>query len=252
MKPERPQTPRLGPDEVAVFYALVPVLDEPSASALAADLSRDERVRADGLLRVADRHLFVASHWLMHQAITSALGHSRWQVRSGRHGKPELVAAGDPPLCFNLSHTSGLAVCALACAHAVGIDAETIDPGRNVAAMAKRYLAPCERDALAACVPARRAEMFTRFWTLKEAVLKALGCGLTSPLNEFRFRLDPPALVRAPDTGDGTSWHLEEMAPTPSHRVALAVRCDPHARLVSSWHAIDLGRQERDHSRVLL
>ena len=237
MKAERLPAPRVGPDEVAVFYALVPPLDDRSVSVFAAELRQDERMRADGFLRAADRHLFIASHWLMHRAITWALGHGRWQVRAGRHGKPELVAAGDPPLCFNLSHTSGLAVCALARGRAVGVDAETIDPGRHLAAMAQRYLAPCERNTLAACNPGHRAEMFTRFWTLKEAVLKALGCGLTFPLNEFGFRLDPPTLVQAPDTDDGTWWHLEEMAPTPSHRVALAVRRDPHTRLVSSWHA---------------
>ena len=240
MTAERLPASRLSPESVAVFFTLVPPLDDRTVSMLAADLSPDELTRANGFVRTVDRHLFVAGHCLMHRAIIWALGHRDWQVRAGRHGKPELVAAGDRPLCFNLSHTPGLAVCALAHDRAVGTDAETIDPGRSVAAMAKRYLAPCERAALAACAAAARAETFTRFWVLKEAILKARGCGLTSALDEFGFRLDPPSLVHAPD-GDGAWWQFEEWAPTPSHRAALAIHRPPHTRLAVSWHAVDLG-----------
>ncbi|AYN40331.1 4'-phosphopantetheinyl transferase superfamily protein [Streptomyces dangxiongensis] len=105
----------------------------------------------------------------------------------GPHGKPALDPAADPPdgLRFSVSHsgpTVGLAVCRGA---DIGLDVERADDPPDVDLVAPRVLSAAELAVLHALEPADRTAALLRYWTRKEAVLKALGTGLRLPLRRL-------------------------------------------------------------------
>jgi len=111
----------------------------------------------------------------------------------GDHGKPHLAApgtAGDRE--FNVSHTGRLALVAVARDLPVGVDVEAVDRPVDPLSLGPRVLTPAERAHMAEMPPAEAARHFLRVWTAKEAVVKALGRGLSLPLTDF-------AVVEGPD-----------------------------------------------------
>ena len=91
-----------------------------------------------------------------------------------------------PALQFNLSHTRGFVACAISIANAVGIDVEAVSRNPDIE-VADRFFSPREVAILRAMPPERQPETFLRFWTLKEALIKATGEGLSRALDSFSF-----------------------------------------------------------------
>jgi 4'-phosphopantetheinyl transferase len=91
-------------------------------------------------------------------------------------GKPYLP--GTPRLKFNLAHSRGMALVAVALDVEVGVDVECVRELPECEAIGERYLPPAEWAALAATPEAGREREFFRRWTRMEAMLKALGVGL--------------------------------------------------------------------------
>jgi 4'-phosphopantetheinyl transferase len=126
-------------------------------------------------------------------------------------GKPRL--AGDGQAHFNLSHCEERAVLAISDAE-VGIDLERDRPIEHVD-LAKRYFHPNEVVAITASRDeAEQRRAFFLVWTLKEAVVKALGTGLSTPLDSFEVAIvaSTPRLAVAPEGAPQTWWLHAAMA----------------------------------------
>ena len=133
-------------------------------------------------------------------------------LRAGPQGKPELAwPTGN--LSFNLSHTCGLALLAIAESGRVGVDAETVRPGIEVADLSRRFFAPAEADEILALPSEAQLAAFFTCWTRKEAFVKALGTGLSVPLHRFRVtvRADQPARLMAVDWDESGRWTLVDV-----------------------------------------
>jgi len=225
-----------GPDEdsgvrrqVHVWYAVTERLAE-SALAEARDLlSPAERARCDRFRFDRDRRDFAAAHALLRHALTVHEGApaSPWSFEEGVHGKPFLTP-GQSALEFNLAHTNGLVACALSHGGAVGVDVESLDRAVNGDDIARRYFSAPEILGLQELAGVERATRFIELWTLKEAYLKAIGAGLSNPLNDFGFELTgSSALVfNAPAGVARADWQFALFAPSAAHRMAVAVRSD--------------------------
>ena len=106
-----------------------------------------------------------------------------------------LMANGKPcfkelPIFFNISHCSGMAVCALADVP-VGVDVET---GRRVKdSIMHRVLSPWEQAYVKEQIHVKEqpesVDRFLELWTLKESFIKMTGEGLRIPLDTVNFRL---------------------------------------------------------------
>ena len=142
-------------------------------------------------------------------------------------GKP--FAPDLPNLDFNLSHARDRVALAFARGQSLGVDIEHADRRLKVDDLARRFFAAREADSLAAVPAERRGAAFLRLWTFKEAVLKALGAGLSFGLDRVAFALDedgePTALSSlADDAGAVDEWRFVRIDPGPDAFGALAWR----------------------------
>jgi 4'-phosphopantetheinyl transferase len=184
---------------------------ERSAAVLRATLSLEEEQRAARF-----RSLELCARWTVaHGALRCILAtYARCEpsvlvYRAGPHGKPALASpVQDIP--FNLSHTGGLALVAIAGSGRVGIDAEAVRSTIEVEDLSRRFFAPAEAAEIMALPPNARLAAFFTCWTRKEAFVKALGGGLSVPLDRFRvsIRSDEPARVLWVDREESDRWSL--------------------------------------------
>jgi len=139
-------------------------------------------------------------------------------------GKPELPGTD---VCFNLSHSHGIALAAVTREREVGVDIERIRDEVIREKIAERFFSPAEALALASLPPDQQAQGFFNCWTRKEAWIKARGRGLSIPLNSFEVTLAPgePARLVAtrPDSEEAGRWSLETLDCEPGFAAAIAV-----------------------------
>ena len=129
-------------------------------------------------------------------------------VIRGPHGKPRLV--GDD-VHYNVSHSGIWAVAAFH-TEPIGVDIERI--GRADMQLAKSMFEASEYDALAVLPDCERDRSFFAIWTGKESYIKAVGRGLSIPLDSFSVAARHngggllPAVKVAGSLGTEPAWHL--------------------------------------------
>jgi 4'-phosphopantetheinyl transferase len=159
----------------------------------------------------------------------------RVALEHGANGKPRL--AGRQALTFNLAHRGDTAVIAVARAGSLGVDLESMRPRVSPQRLAARFFDEREAATLATLSPPLARAAFLRCWTAKEAVLKAIGTGLTEPLSDVAVNADPREplrLLELPDGRRAADWTLHELALVRG-RLALAVAIDsPGARIAGA------------------
>lgn len=206
---------------------------EPDAIAAAVGLLSDEELAQYGRFHFAeDARDYAAAHALLRTVLSrdGARAPRDWQFEKTPAGKPFLRdadAGGDAS--FSLSHTRGMVACAVTRDADVGIDVERIDRDVNAGGIAMRFFAPAETAALGRLAPELRARRFFDLWTLKEAFVKALGLGLSFPLNRVAFDVDdlaagPAIAFSGPPDIPALPWQFELFTPSPAYRAAVAIR----------------------------
>jgi len=168
-----------------------------------------------------------------------------WRFVRTEHGRPLIAGAQDDPetrwLVFNLTNTTGLVACAVARDREVGVDAEWMDRRGQQLEVADRFFSAPEVAELRARPPERQLDRFFDYWTLKESYIKAVGKGLTLPLESFAMVLEEGGPIRLrvfpPIQDDPASWQFHLCSPAPRHRLAVAVRRrgDPPLAIDLSW-----------------
>lgn len=212
---------------------------------LRATLTPDESARAARIPSFLEQDRYVAARGVLRAILGRYLGTEPGQVRFeyGPQGKPALwqapgagapwKAAQTPPatVTFNLAHSHGLALLAVARGREVGIDVERIQADLVEQGIAERFFSPAEMTALDALPKDDQLLAFFRCWTRKEAWVKARGQGLTIPLDRFDVSVapnEPPALLRVAGAAASTAtkaegWSLCDLTPAPGYAAALAV-----------------------------
>jgi 4'-phosphopantetheinyl transferase len=112
--------------------------------------------------------------------------------------------------------------CALARGGRVGVDVERLRATSDILDLARHCFAPSEARAITVLPAADRVGRFTDLWTLKESYIKAIGSGLSVPLDRFAFDVSRNRELRFSAEDDVSAWHFVLAAPTPSTRLAVA------------------------------
>jgi 4'-phosphopantetheinyl transferase len=218
---------RLEANHVAVWLRFTDALSADDLSAMDRILPREERLRRDRFVFHRDRRDFSAAHALLRTALShyGDLPPAEWRFQTNQYGKPRLVPAQahEAALVFNLSHTAGLVACAIARATRIGIDVENCDQMADALQLAPSYFTSSECELLAPCGRDDAPIRFTELWTLKESYIKAVGVGLSLPLNSFAFSFrGASGLEFACKAGEG-QWQFWLAAPARRARLAIAV-----------------------------
>ncbi len=210
------------------FWRAPLVVDEELPHAWMHLLSAEECVRAMRFRFDRDRRSFVASHGLLRMLLAAYTGEPAEALKFevSPLGKPSLSGAnGNGEIAFNMAHTDGVVVFAIARGTRIGVDAEAKNP--ELVSEEKRVLCPRELALLSRRNEPERSRLFFTWWTRKEAVVKALGSGLSYPVWELDVAgeadagpgVGRPMQVRAA----WTLWSLFDAEPSARHAGAVAV-----------------------------
>ncbi len=238
--------------ELRVLYAEPSsIAPEAARSAYLPTLSEAERTQHGKFRFDDDRHTYLVAHALVRFALGSELGVAPSSLRFeiGEHGKPELIEGQG--VRFNLSHTHGLVACAITRGDDVGVDVEHVDRKLEIDSLARSVLSEAERASLATLEGSARRERFFRYWTLKEAYVKAMGRGIALPLRCLHVELSgepsplrqsPRFVFHPPFEDDPGTWSLTSQPLLASHVLGVALRRAQPPRLsmeriVPEWEA---------------
>lgn len=196
-------------------------------------LNTQERARAARYRYPSTRDAFIASRGRTRMILSNYAGAApeALSFEHGPHGKPVLCGGAGPVFNFSDSGVLGCLAVVIAGAGPLGVDIEFMRP-RDYLKLAKRFFAPAEHQLLASLDESEHAHAFFRGWTRKEAFLKAVGTGLSTPLHAFEATItrDAPARLQRIDGAyfpdvepDPGAWRLHVFDPAPGYMGAIAM-----------------------------
>lgn len=185
-------------------------LDSDSLSGVAGEalLNDAEKARSRRFVTSVLQQRFIAARARVRALLGAHLGRDPRNLVfvENEFGKPRL--SDQPGVHFSLSHSQDRALLAVSEGLEIGADLEGVRSVDHLG-LARRYFHRNEVAAIERHADPQQA--FFRIWTLKEAVVKALGTGLLIPLDEFEVSIEAaqPTMVTSPPGASQTWWlHL--------------------------------------------
>ena len=216
---------QLTADRVDCWFVSLATFPSDFESLAAAILSRDERKRARGFRFERQRQYYIRCRAFLRFLLGRYLqtAPDAIAILADIYGRP-MLGARDGALAFNLSHSGDIALVGVTLQSPLGVDIELIRDIPDFLAVADRCFAPSEIEQLLRLAPAQRCEGFYMTWTRKEAYIKALGLGMTFPLDAFCTggQDRPPRLTQG-----GTvcsEWTIADLTLVRGYKAAMAVR----------------------------
>ena len=185
---------------------------------LGALIDTDERAHAARFHQTRDRRRFIVRRGRLREWLGRHLGEApeRLAFTNGAFGKPALAGS---MLHFSISHSGDRMLAAFADVE-VGCDLERCDRIRDWRPIADRLFSPQERAALAVLPEPEGRLGFFACWARKEAFVKAIGLGLSYPLDAFDVSLGPEARLLA----GGEGWSISALDIGEDHAAAIVAR----------------------------
>jgi 4'-phosphopantetheinyl transferase len=196
-------------------------------------LSVEEHNRAERFRFDRHRRDFMISHGVLRMLLSgySETSPAGIKFSYGSKGKPAL----EDVTCsvrFNMSHSGRMAVYAFTTGCQVGVDVEQVRPVSDMEDIAVRFFSSEETAELKEVPEANRTQGFFNCWTRKEAFIKAVGDGLSLPLDAFHVSLKPSEPARllslAGDAQAAILWTLHHFVPARDYIGAVAYRDEAH------------------------
>lgn len=196
-------------------------------------LSDDEQARAARFLRDEDRDRFVLSRGGLRYLLSGYLKDEpdAFTFSYNPYGKPALDQSL-LDLYFNLAHSGEWIVYGFSRCQWIGVDVEERVERTYLDSLIQRCLTVEEQSTLG-CERSSRLLDFLKYWTTKEAHLKALGLGLSYPMDEVQVELQPTPTLKRPGMVENQTiqdWTVEMWFPSPN---AIAASCVGQGNVVS-------------------
>ncbi len=203
-------------------------------------LSPDEEVRIHRIRLLPSKQRAIASRGFLRVILSYYLNVAPEfiQLGVGEHNKPYLIAPKHPNIKFNLTHSNDEVVYAITLDAEIGVDIEKIKNEFN-AAIASRYFSVAENAELAKLALYEQNQAFYQLWARKEAIVKAIGSGLSLPLTSFT--------VAAKDVAESIelkekTWSLQPLSILPNYASAVAsaqiIKCISYWRPTSDGYTM--------------
>jgi phosphopantetheine--protein transferase-like protein len=167
---------------VEVFYNKT--LDLPkSFPYLSNYITKEEHLRAEKFRSLEDKSTYLFCHASLRLVLSRKLNRESSEIIFIKEPQNKPVLDGNP-IFFNISHTNEAFAFAISRNHSVGIDLEKVNKEIDFTSIINNYFSTRERDY----VLESKNDILERFfflWTRKEALLKALGTGITENLSKY-------------------------------------------------------------------
>ena len=181
-------------------------------------LDEAERSRRNRFVHPRPSREFTLCRAALRSLLCRKLGCSNDDLSFGasKFGKPFARVNGvAASVAFNVSHSGRHGLIAFAPEGRIGVDVEERSPNRNLDVCIRLLFAPNEQAEFESVCGQGKIERFYRLWTLKEALIKAVGAGLSIDTAKFEVPLD---MVRGVKTGvfcfpdaPTVAWGLENI-----------------------------------------
>ncbi len=225
--PLPPPNPPLAQDELHVWVANQN-RSQPQLDQFWHFLAEDERARANRFYFDHDRQHYIVARGLLRLLLGRYLHLAPTEVAFvyGDHGKPELAGAqAQAGICFNISHSHGVALLAFAREREVGVDIEQVRPLDDGEQIAERFFSRNEVAVFTAVPASQKPQAFFNCWTRKEAFIKVIGEGLSCPLDSFDVTLkpgEPAELLQVKGSREAAArWRLDNLEPATGYAGAI-------------------------------
>jgi 4'-phosphopantetheinyl transferase len=213
---------------------------QPFIDRLLPTLSAEEQERANRFHFERDRRRFVVGRGVLRALIGRYLHlpAATVQFEYSEYGKPALASAMDEPdFQFNVSHSRALALFAFTRRRQIGVYVEFIRPLEDADDIAARFFSARESEVFRQLPAQQKQAAFFDCWTRKEAFIKAVGEGLSHPLDQFDVAFAPGRPARLLHVAGGENkadrWRLRALYPAPRYAAALVV--EGHEWRLSCW-----------------
>ena len=191
----------------------------PRVEEAVATLDTNERARLSRYRHSRPRREFALCRAALRAVLCRWLGcrNDDLAFETSPYGKPSaLVEGSGTPVSFNVSHSGRHGLIALAERGRIGVDVEERRPRPDPDGPIRAVFCRAEQAELAAASGVHKIDLFFTLWTMKEALIKALGTGLSldtsgfevprslrqeAPTGEFRFPHDPAVRWRLDNLG---------------------------------------------------
>lgn len=218
--------------EAAVF--LVDLAPDAAHEARALEwLSVTEQARSRRFVHAGPRRRYTLCRAALRAILCHRLGcdGQRLSFGTSSHGKPFARVDDMPePISFNVSHGRSHGLIAVAPRGRLGVDIEERRARDDLDDLTDAVLGPNEKREFALLRGNARTHFFFRMWTLKEALIKALGLGFSLDPAEFEV---PIAVRRGATTGTfrfpdrpRVLWRVDDLG-TDDFAAALALEPNP-------------------------
>lgn len=211
---------------------------------LAAVLSEDELQRAERFYFERERNRFIIGRGILRTILARYLNIEAREIEFcyGSWGKPALAnSQKQSRLYFNVSHSGGIALYAIAHEREVGIDIEQIREMPDIIALATQFFSEREKAALCALPAEQRLQAFFHAWSRKEAYLKAKGLGLAQPLKSVEVSIapgEPAQILRIEGSSAAAShWAIADINLAPDFTAALATEAGNFSLAYWQWQS---------------
>lgn len=192
-------------------------------------LSPDERTRAEQYYASEDRDRFVIRRGVLRTLLGRYLSIEPKQVKFyyGKNGKPGVIAPpGKAGIHFNLSHSEDFALYVFSRDNNIGVDVECLQDIPEMEQITELYFTPGEKSIFRGLPASKKKREFYRYWTRKEAIVKAMGGGLSLPLDTLDVS---PASTDSSglhwiesDMMAVSRWSVRDLNPAPGFYAAFA------------------------------
>jgi 4'-phosphopantetheinyl transferase len=218
----------VGPDDVAQFDRVL------SASEIAA---------ADRFVFERHRVTYRFAHTALRNILSKYVDCLPEKLRFGQNsfGKPFLMDAVEPDaeVQFNMSHSGQVVVVAVTRGRSIGVDVEMMRPLKDYGSIAKLNFTAEERAWIESVPSEFQQNAFFKSWARKEAVIKAVGKGLSMPLNTFDASIlsgqDGRRLTLLADAPDVESWWLVDLTAPEGYAGAVVVEQSIEKLMYAVW-----------------
>jgi 4'-phosphopantetheinyl transferase len=214
-------------DLIHIWLIRLSHMDDPST--LDKDMLSDKELESFRKFHFErDRRRYLISHCALRIILARYLGFapSQVQYQYSAKGKPSLIEPSK--VYFNLAHSHEIAMVAVAAHEEIGVDVELIRPIEDIDHLARTCFSPREYLEFSQTSPSASQRAFFNGWTRKEAYIKAVGEGLSYPLDQFDVSMLPwesPILTSiAGHPDDVDQWTLHDIPLGEEYAASVALK----------------------------